>query len=490
MAMGSAFKLSFHKRLFLLLLAFSWSMILCFAIFQYIREKQCKSDVLNAQLQIYNHHLLEDVEDNFMPLDSLVTRDQPFEELRITLVNLSGDVIYDDKISLDSLNNHLSRPEIARALKHGSGYNIGRQSESDGRLYFYSATKGNRIIVRTAIPYNASLNELLRADWAFLWGLFIFSIVMSVAAYYATRSLGDSIERLNRFAAKAERGESFDEEEPFPNDELGSISNHIVQLYGQWQQTIIDRDLEHASLMREEQEKIRIKRQLTNNINHELKTPVASMQLCLETLLSGIQLSDEQRLGLLERCYANNDRLRRLLDDVSLITRMEDGSNLIGRERVEVNQILDELAQEFEAMPDDKHMLLHLDVGEPIVVNGNLSLLHSIFRNLTENAIAYSGGRNIYIQLLEHRDKLYYLRFEDDGSGVEEKQLPRLFERFYRVDKGRSRQKGGTGLGLSIVKHAVLYHGGTITVSNRPGGGLRFDFTLAEESNDTTNETI
>lgn len=490
MAMVSAIKLSFHKRLFLLLLAFSWSMILCFAIFQYVREKQCKSDVLNAQLQTYNHHLLEDIEDNFMPIDSLTTKEEPFDDLRITLINLSGDVFYDDTLPLDSLDNHLSRPEVAKAMKHGSGYYISRHSASDGRLYFYSATRGDRIIVRTAIPYNASLNVLLRADWAFLWGLFIFSIIMSVAAYYATRSMGQTIERLNRFAAKAERGESFVVEEPFPNDELGSISNHIVQLYAQWQQTIIDRDLEHASLMREEQEKIRIKRQLTNNINHELKTPVASIQLCLETLLSGIQLSDEQRNELLERCYANSDRLRRLLDDVSLITRMEDGGQHIDRERVVVNQILDELAEEFEEMPEDKHMKLHLDISEHIVINGNLSLLHSIFRNLTENAIAYSGGQNIYITLLEHREGQYHLRFEDDGSGVAENQLPRLFERFYRVDKGRSRQKGGTGLGLSIVKHAVLYHGGTIAVCNRPDGGLRFDFTVAEDPSDLTGESI
>ena len=125
-------------------------------------------------------------------------------------------------------------------------------------------------------------------------------------------------------------------------------------------------------------------------------------------------------------------------------------------------------------------MALHLDIKDQIVVYGNLSLLYSIFRNLTENAIAYSGGKNIYITLLEHSQQRYLIRFEDDGCGVANDQLPRLFERFYRVDKGRSRQKGGTGLGLSIVKHAVLFHGGIITVSNRPEGGLRFDFTLQD----------
>ena len=129
-------------------------------------------------------------------------------------------------------------------------------------------------------------------------------------------------------------------------------------------------------------------------------------------------------------------------------------------------------------MPKEERFTLHIDFDEQVVVNGNLSLIGSIFRNLTENTLAYSGGKNIYISLAENNDDYCRILFEDDGCGVDDKQLSRLFERFYRVDKGRSRQLGGTGLGLSIVKHAVQFHGGIITVENRPTGGLRFDFTL------------
>lgn len=159
---------------------------------------------------------------------------------------------------------------------------------------------------------------------------------------------------------------------------------------------------------------------------------------------------------------------------------MEDGSQLIDCERVVIDDMLCEIAEELDALPEDQQMKLHLNLSEPIIVNGNLALLSSIFRNLIENALAYSGGKNIYFSLLSHTEGFYRLCFEDDGCGVDEAKLPRLFERFYRVDKGRSRQRGGTGLGLSIVKHAVLFHGGTISVSNRPEGGLRFIFTLPE----------
>ena len=426
--MASATRLSFHKQLFLQLITFSWAIVVCFIVFQYLREKEYKSEFLSAQLQQYNRHLLVAIEEGESYEEYIASYEKPFDDLRITLITLSGAVIYDNTIPADLLGNHSNRPEIVNALKDGSGYHIGRQSESDGREYFYSATRGERAIVRTAIPYSNTLQDLLEADWSFLIVMISITLSMSVIAYFTTRKLGKDIERVNRYEA--------------------------------------------------EQEKNRLKRQLTNNINHELKTPIASIQVCLETLLSGISLSEETRQDLIGRCYTHNERLRRLLNDVSLITRMEDGSGLISKEPVVINDIIEDVAKELEVMPKEERLTLHTDFDEIVSIDGNLSLIGSIFRNLTENAIAYSEGKNIYISLIANNDKECHIRFEDDGVGVKEKQLNRLFERFYRVDKGRSRQKGGTGLGLAIVKHAVQFHGGTITVTNRPNGGLRFDFTL------------
>lgn len=414
-----------------MLLSFSWTIILLSIGFQYMREKQYKSDFLSAQLQQYNRHLLETVEEG-LPYDTYIaSHEKPFDDLRVSVITLSGAVVYDNMIPLDSLDNHIGRPEIASALKHGSGYHIGRQSASDGREYFYSATRGQRVIVRTAIPYSATLREVLQADWTFLFVMIAISLAMSIAAYFSTRKLGKDIERVNQFES--------------------------------------------------EQEKNRIKRQLSNNINHELKTPVASMQVCLETLLSGIALSEEKRQELIARCYAHNERLRQLLNDISLITRLEEGSQLISTENVCINNILREISEELGVLPPEERLELHINFNEEVTLAGNNSLIGSIFSNLTKNAIAYSGGRNIYITLLENTEKLCRIRFEDDGQGVDPQHLSRLFERFYRIDKGRSRKLGGTGLGLSIVKHAVLFHGGNITAINRPEGGLRFDFTLMKQ---------
>ncbi len=422
--MGSAIRGAYHKKLFLMLLAFSWGIIISFMTFQYFREKHYKYDFVSDQLQMYNRNLLTVVEDGLPYEDYIRTWKQPFEQLRVSIITLSGAVIYDNTLPSDSLDNHRYRPEIDDALRKGSGYHIGRQSISDGREYFYSATKGERVIVRSAIPYSASLSDLLKVDWTYFGAIIIISLAMTILAYFATGNLA------------------------------------------------------HKAAMLEQEEKNRLKRQLTNNINHELKTPVASIQVCLETLLSGISLSEEKRQEFIERCYINCNRLRKLLDDISLITRMEDGSRLIEKESVTINSIIGEIAEELNLMPEEERYCLHTNFADDVIINGNVSLIGSIFRNLTENAIAYSGGKNIFILLVENTSTHCTIRFEDDGCGVEEHQLPRLFERFYRVDKGRSRKFGGTGLGLAIVKHAVLFHGGSISVSNRPGGGLRFEFML------------
>ena len=165
-----------------------------------MREKEYKSEFLSAQLQQYNRNLLATIEEGESYEDYIVLHEKPFDDLRITLITLSGAVFYDNTISADSLDNHNKRPEIVDALHNGSGYHIGRQSASDGREYFYSATRGERVIVRTAIPYSNTLHDMLEADWSFLVVMISITLVMSVFAFFTTRKLGNDIERVNQFS--------------------------------------------------------------------------------------------------------------------------------------------------------------------------------------------------------------------------------------------------------------------------------------------------
>jgi signal transduction histidine kinase len=264
----------------------------------------------------------------------------------------------------------------------------------------------------------------------------------------------------------------------FANDELGDISRHIIVLYERLRNATDLIQHEHENAMHEHEEKLRIKRQLTNNINHELKTPVAAIQGYLETMITSKDMTEEERRSFIEKCYSHSQRLTQLLQDVSTITRLEDGSSRIEKTNVDLRAIIDEIASDVALLPDEKRLRMNIDLPETLLVQGNSTLLFSIIKNLTDNAIAYSGGRDIYVQCATEDERMYTITFYDNGIGVDNDHIDHIFERFYRIDKGRSRKLGGTGLGLSIVKNAVLFHGGDISVANRKVGGLMFTITL------------
>ena len=229
----------------------------------------------------------------------------------------------------------------------------------------------------------------------------------------------------------------------------------------------------------QEEEQARLKRQLTQNIAHELKTPVSSIQGYLETILSNPNIPKETVRTFLERSYAQSNRLTTLLRDISVLTRMDEAPEMMEREAVNLSLVVENIINEVNLGLEEKHIKVINLMPQALMINGNHSLLYSIFRNLMDNAIAYAGTNiHITINCFREDDTFYYFSFSDSGIGVEEEHLTRLFERFYRVDKGRSRKLGGTGLGLAIVKNAVLFHGGTIFAKNAPNGGLEFVFTL------------
>ena len=232
----------------------------------------------------------------------------------------------------------------------------------------------------------------------------------------------------------------------------------------------------------QETEQARLKKQLTQNIAHELKTPVSSIQGYLETIVNNPDLSRDKLDQFIARSYAQSNRLTHLLSDISLLTRMEEAPNMTEKESVNLYQMVQNIFNEVALQLEEKQIKTQNLLPANLYIKGNPSLLYSIFRNLTDNVIAYAGTDiNITIRCFRQGEKFYYFSFADTGIGVTPEHLGRLFERFYRVDKGRSRKLGGTGLGLAIVKNAVLLHEGSIFAKNNPEGGLEFIFTLSKE---------
>lgn len=471
--------LSYPRRLFGWLLAYSALLVGCFVVFQYQREKEFKAETLNARLQLVNSYILSELAEGNSVTDMRLDEFHPFEGLRVSIIAPDGRLVYDNTAdSTAAAIGHADRTEIAEAERKGSGFTVRRHSLSTGDTYFYSATRGpDGSVVRTAVPYSLSLTQLLSADLGFIRVMGAIAIAMCVFGFFATRRLGQHISRLNRFARQAERGERIADTEPFPSDELGQISNNIVRLYARLQRALTERDREHSAAIREQQEKQRIKKQLTANINHELKTPVAAMQICLETLEAHDDLPADKRREFIARSLSQSDRLRRLLADVATITSLDEGAADVAFTAVDLRSAITEVAELNLPVAEAKGFAVSVDVAAGITLQGNRPLLASVFQNLIDNALAYSNGSRIAISARKYGKEIR-IEVADDGVGVAEEHLPHLFERFYRVDKGRSRAAGGTGLGLAIVKNAIALHGGSIEALLRKPSGLVFIITL------------
>src|SRR5574344_2869384 len=463
---------SVGKRLFLIVLSLFILFAALFIVFQQAREKEFKISMLNMKLQDYNARMdeaLSYIANHSEQTLSKYVKLHSIPDLRVTLIHPDGTVFFDnEKKDYAHIKNHSNRDEIREALKKGSGYDINRSSSTLKGNYFYSATyfKEDSIIIRSALPYNNDLSKSLQADQHYLWFTLIVVIILALVLYRFVQRLGSNITMLRKFASRADRNESLETEDlaAFPSDELGEISEHIIKIYKRLQKTKEEQDV--------------LKRQLTQNIAHELKTPVASIQGYLETILENSHIDEDTRKQFLQRCYAQSERLTYLLRDISTLNRMDDASDMIDFEDVDIAQIVADIQKE-TALDLEKHQMLFINhLPERLMIKGNRSLIYGIFRNLTDNAIAYAGnGTTIRLEAEEVGNK-WHFTFSDNGIGVPEEKLSRLFERFYRVDKGRSRKIGGTGLGLAIVKNSVILHGGTIRVVNQAEGGLQFTFTI------------
>lgn len=470
----------YQTRLFVVISCFTWILTFAFFVLLFTREKVLKIENLNSQLQLLNAEILDEISYDGDLEQFKVRKSGASDSVRVTLIDFSGNILFDTHVN--SLGNHSDRKEFRDAMSKGHGYMLRRVSQSDNVVYFYSATKGDSLVVRTALPYSDSLLQTLQVDWAYCLIIIIIAIVVNIIAFFAIKRIGLTINRLRDFATKAEDGTlDLSETYEFPQDELGDISALIVDMYINEQKLKKERDENIQAVMFEVQEKQRIKHQLTNNINHEIKNPVHAIQACLETMVNNEErLSREQMHELLEKSYGHVKQLSSLLHDISTITRITDASSKIECEEVNINNILSGLQKEMEMYPVEKRMRLILNVPDEMVINGNLGLIESIFTNLMSNALLYSGGRDIFITATDE-GSCYMFVFADNGIGVDKEHLSKLFERFYRIDSGRSRKMGGTGLGLSIVKNAILFHNGDVKVSNRKQGGLQFTFTLQKK---------
>lgn len=393
---------------------------LFFGIYEYRREHAFRVDILHSQLQLNNYRYMEDCND---------------PSIRVTIIDTLGNVLSDtERKDVSRMGNHLQREEIQEALHRGNGYAIKRATtlpadeHGDSEKYFYSATRFDDRIVRSSVPYSAELTSSLEHDYTFLYYTASILALIATAAYFRRR---------------------------YENSE---------------------------------REKQRIKRQLTENAAHELKTPAATIEGYLETLVSNPSMPEAKRREFLERCHAQSRRMSRLLADMSTLSRLDEAKDIVNRQSsnrqsIDAAVILRQIEEETAAQFREQHILLQLDVPKSLPMQGDASLVYSLFRNIFSNALAYAIDATYFRVQAKTVGNTLFFSFADNGPGVPTEHLPHIFERFYRLDKGRSRRLGGTGLGLAIVKNIALQYGGSATASTTAGGGLTIDIELAGDGN-------
>lgn len=272
------------------------------------------------------------------------------------------------------------------------------------------------------------------------------------------------------------------------------IENKLLGKIGKWKESavresdpveILKRHVDKIIEIREQETKHyenldSYRKEYLGNVSHELKTPIFNIQGYIETLISGGIYDNNINLEYLKRAEKSVERMINIIDDLETINQLDTGELNMDFEKVDLSKLSKDIYSQLELMASKKNIQLKFDkkYDKPVYVWADEYRIRQVLVNLITNSIKYGKENGITeISLSYYEDKVF-VTVKDNGMGIEEKHLPRLFERFYRVDKGRSREQGGTGLGLAIVKHIIEAHNSVITVKSKVGEGSEFTFYL------------
>lgn len=479
--MASRSRISYHWRLFLPLGALIGVVIGVLIWYQYRREAAYREEMFSNELELINRRVIKAYE-NDVSLHSFLSfirdyyTDSMYDDVRISVYDNYGMLMY----SLgDPIDRTLNAKKITYIPPVKDSKGEAGESSSEGNFFYVCAISEDGLVnVKTAMPFNQEVNDAIDID-ATVWLVIIFlALVSLIFTYLYTRTLSRNVRLLREFAQRASTGANLQKDYNFPHNELGDISREIVTLYRERGKAIEMINHERQVAMHAIEERMSTSRKMTNNINHEIKTPVGIIKGYLETIIANPDMDEASRTRFLQRMMTNIDRLCSLLDDISTITRLENGGSKISLECVEMHELVYQIDNDLAASGVAGNMKFSYSIPLECKVKGNYNLINGMISGLIRNAAIHSGGTEMGVRLISESERFYVFSFYDNGTGVSEEHLTHLFERFYRVDSGRSRKAGGTGLGLPIVKNTVISLGGTISVHNQSTGGLEFIFTL------------
>lgn len=409
---------------------------------------------------------------------------------RITLVAGDGVVVYDSEVPNDSLKfleNHLHRKEIELANVSGTGESE-RFSTSVHRLMFYGARKAeaslhfsdgalNRnnssgvdvVFIRESVPLTVVDRVVSVAQSGMLALALCLVVFVAVASFLIARRLTSPLVRMAKTAEAIRRGDISKRISYASNDEMGQLASTLNKMLDTLQAEI-------SQLKKLE----RVRSEFLANVSHELRTPIFSIQGMLETLLNGAVDDPNVNREFLQRTLRNTERLNILLGDLIDISRIESGEMKMSFRYFDVRTMLANVVSEMQPIAMQKNIQLRTAFSQSgaTEIYGDRERLRQVVENLVDNAIKYSERDTTVTISYNDDEHQATISVADTGIGIAPEHLPRIFERFYRVDKDRSRDAGGTGLGLAIVKHILEAHHSSIQVKSEVGKGSVFTFVL------------
>jgi len=415
-------------------------------IYYNLFQSQVRSDLAVSAKLLKDTHYFESVNIDTDDID--LSTD--ITELRVTWIDSDGTVLYDNDASVNELSNHMDRPEIKDAFLTGIGESVRRSDTMNKNTFYYAVLLDNGTVLRVATDARSMLSVFLSsAPIVSLILLVILGLCVFVSQLIA-RNLLKPVETM------ADNLDNSDYKIPYK--ELEPIAEKLRT--------------QHADVL----SAVKVRQDFTANVSHELKTPLTAISGYAE-LLENNMVPENHKQEFYREIKSNSDRLLNLINDIIRLSEMDHLDRELNFEEIDLYLLVKDCIKNLEISARQKAVSLNVE-GESFIINGNQDLIKELIDNLVQNAIRYNNPKGYVNVSVFHKDNSVVLMVKDNGIGIPAEEQNRIFERFYRVDKSRTKATGGTGLGLSIVKHIVDIHEAKIEVDSTPGVGTTMIVTF------------
>lgn len=417
------------------------TLILVSAVFYELFKKQVFED-----LRIYAYVLADEQEESIIQPSKEVCGD-----LRITLLDAEGKVYYDSNFPVNEMENHLQRPEVQDAFQYGEGSIVRKSDTLDRNNYYYAVLLKNGCVLRVAREAD-NVFSFLRMTFPTLMPVVAFLLLACVAlSTISTKSLLRPIEEIARDIDTKEEIHSYEELDP------------LIKTIRQ----------QHEDIVKNAQ----MRQEFTANVSHELKTPLTSIYGYSELIENGMA-SGEDQVRFAGEIHKNAQRLLTLINDIIELSELDSHVQRRAFEKVDLYDLAGACVEMLQVQAEKHDVGLTLE-GQSCFIMANRQLIEEVLYNLCDNAIRYNNPGGKVAVRIEKKETKILLVVEDNGIGISEEHQNRIFERFYRVDKSRSKSTGGTGLGLAIVKHIASEHGAEISLESEIGKGTKITVSFS-----------